>query len=357
MASLRLGWPTVFVQALIVAGVAAGISATFLAQLSAVFFALEVVLGGFGGLVFIVPTLLAVATSAVTTFRLTGTPPVYAIPLDAVHWDAEPAPVPAAGRGRRGRRHRIRAPVPSAEGRLGRGRAAGCGADGHRRRDRRCGRGGAARCHRVRHGDHEGALRGCDHPVGHPAGARAGQAPADARQPRSRGSWVASSDQPCSSARRSERPWARSWCRCSPASGLSPVIFAMVGTVDDAQRVSARTSVRRSRRLRDGRCLRDARALDDGGCDRPRAFGALPDRVCIHVRLREAGYRSPAGTISGDPARATRVRTILDPISRSRWSDRCAPVAAVTADGSTGHVHGIYENGSPAFVFGACRRR
>ena len=86
--SLRLGWPVVFVQALIVAGVAAGISATFLAQLSAVFFALEVVLGGFGGLAFIVPTLLAVATSAVTTFRLTGTPPVYAIPLDAVHWDA-----------------------------------------------------------------------------------------------------------------------------------------------------------------------------------------------------------------------------------------------------------------------------
>ena len=86
--ALRLGWPTVFVQALIVAGVAAGISATFLAQLSAVFFGLEVVLGGFGGLVFVVPTLLAVAASAVTTFRLTGTPPVYAIPLDAVHWDA-----------------------------------------------------------------------------------------------------------------------------------------------------------------------------------------------------------------------------------------------------------------------------
>ena len=86
--ALRLGWPTVFVQSLIVAGVAAGISATFLAQLSAVFFALEVVLGGFGGLVFIVPALLAVAASAVTTFRLTGTPPIYAIPLDAVHWDA-----------------------------------------------------------------------------------------------------------------------------------------------------------------------------------------------------------------------------------------------------------------------------
>ena len=59
--ALRLGWPTVFVQALIVAGVAAGISATFLAQLSAVFFGLEVVLGGIGGLAFIVPTLLAVA--------------------------------------------------------------------------------------------------------------------------------------------------------------------------------------------------------------------------------------------------------------------------------------------------------
>ncbi len=85
--ALRLGWPTVFVQSLIVAGVAAGISATFLAQLSAVFFGLEVVLGGIGGLVFIVPALLAVAAAAVTTFRLTGTPPVYAIPLDAVHWD------------------------------------------------------------------------------------------------------------------------------------------------------------------------------------------------------------------------------------------------------------------------------
>ena len=85
--ALRLGWPTVFVQSLVVAGVAAGISATFLAQLSAVFFALEVVLGGFGGLVFIVPALLAVAASAVTTFRLTGTPPVYAIPPNAVHWD------------------------------------------------------------------------------------------------------------------------------------------------------------------------------------------------------------------------------------------------------------------------------
>ena len=49
------------------------------------------------------PTLLAVAASAVTTFRLTGTPPVYAIPLDAVHWDVSlllyllPAVVAAIG--------------------------------------------------------------------------------------------------------------------------------------------------------------------------------------------------------------------------------------------------------------------
>jgi CIC family chloride channel protein len=85
--ALRLGWPTVFVQSLIVAGVAAGISATFLAQLSAVFFGLEVVLGGIGGLIFIVPALLAVAASALTTFRLTGTPPVYAISHDVVRWD------------------------------------------------------------------------------------------------------------------------------------------------------------------------------------------------------------------------------------------------------------------------------
>ncbi len=45
-------------------------------------------LGGFGGLVFILPTLLAVAASAVTTFRLDRHATHYAIPLDAVHWDA-----------------------------------------------------------------------------------------------------------------------------------------------------------------------------------------------------------------------------------------------------------------------------
>jgi chloride channel protein, CIC family len=83
----RLGWPTEFVHILVVAGVGAGISATFLAQLAAVFFALEVVLGGFGGIVFVVPTLLAVAAAALTTYRLTGTPDTFAIPPAAVHWD------------------------------------------------------------------------------------------------------------------------------------------------------------------------------------------------------------------------------------------------------------------------------
>jgi chloride channel protein, CIC family len=83
----RLGWPVVFVQALAVAGVGAGISATFLAQLSALFFALEVVLGGWGGAVFVLPTLLAVAAAALTTYRLTGTPDTFSVPPGAVHWD------------------------------------------------------------------------------------------------------------------------------------------------------------------------------------------------------------------------------------------------------------------------------
>ena len=83
----RLGWPAIFVEALVVAGVGAGISATFLAQLAAIFFALEVVLGGVGGAVFVVPTLLAVAAAAVTTYRLTGTPATFSVPADAVRWD------------------------------------------------------------------------------------------------------------------------------------------------------------------------------------------------------------------------------------------------------------------------------
>ena len=84
----RLGWPTAFVQALVVAGVAAGISSTFLAQLAAVVFAFEVVLGGFGGVVFVVPTLIAVGVAGFVSYELVGTPATYAIPLPAIHWDA-----------------------------------------------------------------------------------------------------------------------------------------------------------------------------------------------------------------------------------------------------------------------------
>jgi chloride channel protein, CIC family len=71
----------------VVAGVAAGISSTFLAQLAAVVFAFEVVLGGFGGIVFVVPTLLAVGVAGFVTYLLAGTPATYPVPLDAVHWD------------------------------------------------------------------------------------------------------------------------------------------------------------------------------------------------------------------------------------------------------------------------------
>jgi CIC family chloride channel protein len=88
MAAIRLGWPTAFVRALVVAGVAAGISSTFLAQLAAIVFAFEVVLGGFGGIVFVVPTLIAVGVAGLVTYELVGTPAQYPIPLPAIHWDA-----------------------------------------------------------------------------------------------------------------------------------------------------------------------------------------------------------------------------------------------------------------------------
>ncbi len=84
----RLGWPRPFVLALIVAGVAAGISSTFLAQLAAVVFAFEVVLGGFGGIVFVAPTLIAVGVAGFVTYELVGTPATYPVPLPAIHWDA-----------------------------------------------------------------------------------------------------------------------------------------------------------------------------------------------------------------------------------------------------------------------------
>ena len=86
-AAVRLGWPTTFVQSLVVAGVAAGISSTFLAQLAAVVFAFEVVLGGLGGIAFVVPTLIAVGIAGLVTYELVGTPATYPVPLDVVHWD------------------------------------------------------------------------------------------------------------------------------------------------------------------------------------------------------------------------------------------------------------------------------
>lgn len=83
----RLKWNGNQVRALVVAGVGAGISATYFAQLAAVFFALEVVLGGFGGVLFVVPTLIAVAFSALVNFWLGGAPAQYAIPTGALAWN------------------------------------------------------------------------------------------------------------------------------------------------------------------------------------------------------------------------------------------------------------------------------
>ncbi len=227
--ALRLGWPTVFVQALIVAGVSAGISATFLAQLSAAFFGLEVVLGGIGGLVFIVPILLAVAASAVTTFRLTGTPPVYAIPPDAVHWDVSlllyllPAVVTAIAAIAYVRL------FPLLKGAWAAIKLPAFAQDGHRGRHRRGRRGRAARRHRFRHRDDEGAVRGCHDPAGDPAGPGAGQARADAGQPRSR---FRRRRHRTGHAHRLDARRGRGHDRDPdvPRPGLSPVIFAMVGT-------------------------------------------------------------------------------------------------------------------------------
>jgi CIC family chloride channel protein len=84
----RMRWPAVFVRVLVVAGVAAGISATFFAQLAAVFFALEIVLGGFGGALFVVPTLIAVVVSALFTFAVGGMPVQYAVSAGDGHWAA-----------------------------------------------------------------------------------------------------------------------------------------------------------------------------------------------------------------------------------------------------------------------------
>jgi CIC family chloride channel protein len=82
----RMRWPAVFIRVLVVAGVGAGISATFFAQLAAVFFALEVVLGGFGGVLFVVPTLIAVVVSVLFTFWVGGVPAQYVVSAGAGPW-------------------------------------------------------------------------------------------------------------------------------------------------------------------------------------------------------------------------------------------------------------------------------
>ena len=76
-----------FIRVLVVAGIGAGISATFFAQLEAIFFALEIVLGGFGGVFYIVPTVIAVAMSGFTTFLLNGAPTQYAVQVGTFHWN------------------------------------------------------------------------------------------------------------------------------------------------------------------------------------------------------------------------------------------------------------------------------
>jgi len=83
----QLRWNENHIRALVVAGVGAGISATFFAQIAAVFFALEVVLGGFGGALFAVPAMIAVAVSALVTFWLGGAPSQYAVPVGALQWN------------------------------------------------------------------------------------------------------------------------------------------------------------------------------------------------------------------------------------------------------------------------------
>lgn len=78
----------IIIRALVVAGAAAGISSTYFAQLAAIFFALEIVLGGFGGVVYVVPVLIAVSTSALVSWLVDGTGQPYT-PLPGLalsHW-------------------------------------------------------------------------------------------------------------------------------------------------------------------------------------------------------------------------------------------------------------------------------
>ena len=83
----RLRQREMFIRALVVAGVGAGISATFFAQFAAIFFAFEIVLGGFGSVIFVAPTLIAIAMSALVNFWLNGPATQYTTPPVAYQWD------------------------------------------------------------------------------------------------------------------------------------------------------------------------------------------------------------------------------------------------------------------------------
>jgi chloride channel protein, CIC family len=73
----RLSMRESFIRALVVAGVGAGIGVTFMAQLGGVLFALEIVLGGFGGWLHVVPCLVAVGTALYVAIQIFGYQPLY----------------------------------------------------------------------------------------------------------------------------------------------------------------------------------------------------------------------------------------------------------------------------------------
>ena len=116
-----LGWSSTFVRALVVAGVAAGISSTFLAQLAAVVFAFEVVLGGFGGIVFVVPDPDRGRRRRPRDLRARRDAGDLPGPADGGPLGRDPAPL-SRRRGRGGpRRDRLRPPPAAMRSRCGRG--------------------------------------------------------------------------------------------------------------------------------------------------------------------------------------------------------------------------------------------
>ena len=74
---VRLNQKQVFMRALILAGIAAGIASTFDAQIAAVFFVFEVILGGFGGILYVVPVAIGAGMSALFNLSIGNVPTVY----------------------------------------------------------------------------------------------------------------------------------------------------------------------------------------------------------------------------------------------------------------------------------------